>query len=73
MAMVFKKLLRNPVSLLGLVLLLGFVLVAIFAPVIAPTPERYKDDPYRIPRYRMESSPVASVAGASVGVDAPTT
>lgn len=49
MAMVFKKLLRNPVSLLGLVLLLGFVLVAIFAPVIAPTPERYKDDPYRIP------------------------
>ncbi|NLH13561.1 MAG: ABC transporter permease [Firmicutes bacterium] len=55
--MVFKKLLRNPVSLLGLVLLLGFVLVAIFAPVIAPTPERYKDDPYRIPRYGWRAAP----------------
>lgn len=55
--MVLRKLIRNPISLLGLVLLLGFVLVAIFAPYIAPTPERYKDDPYRIPRYGWRANP----------------
>ena len=47
--MVMKKLLKNPISMVGLVILLGFILVAIFAPWIAPTPERYKGDPYRFP------------------------
>ncbi len=55
--MVMKKLLKNPISMVGLVILLGFVLVAIFAPWIAPTPERYKDDPYRIPRYGWKTNP----------------
>lgn len=57
--MVMKKLIRNPISLIGLIILLVFVLVAIIAPWIAPTPERYKDDPYRIPRYGFSSTPTA--------------
>ena len=50
--MVLKKLIRNPISLIGLIILLGFVLVAIFAPLISPLPEdvlaRNPNDPYRI-------------------------
>ncbi|MGE5587864.1 MAG: ABC transporter permease [Clostridia bacterium] len=52
-----KKLVRNPLSMLGLILLAGFVVVAIAAPWIAPTPERYADEPYRIPRYGWGSTP----------------
>ncbi|MGE5571640.1 MAG: ABC transporter permease [Bacillota bacterium] len=52
-----KKLVRNPLSMLGLILLTGFVVVAIAAPWIAPTPERYRDEPYRIPRYGWGSTP----------------
>lgn len=55
--MVMKKLLRNPISMLGLIILLGFIIIAVFAPWIAPTPERYKDQPYRIPRYGYRSTP----------------
>lgn len=55
--MVMKKLLRNPLSMAGLIILLFFVLVAIFAPWIAPTPEQYKKDPYRVPRYGWGSTP----------------
>ncbi|HHV55903.1 MAG TPA: ABC transporter permease [Firmicutes bacterium] len=55
--MVTKKLLRNPISMLGLIILLGFVILAVFAPWIAPTPERYKDEPYRIPRYGYRATP----------------
>ncbi|MCR4401409.1 MAG: ABC transporter permease [Firmicutes bacterium] len=52
-----KKLVRNPLSMLGLMLLTGFVVVAVAAPWIAPTPERYRDEPYRIPRYGWGSTP----------------
>lgn len=55
--MIVKKLLRNPISLLGLILLLAFIAVAVFAPVIAPTPEQFKGEPYRIPRYGWSSEP----------------
>lgn len=46
---VVRYLLRNPLSLLGIVLLTGFSLVAIFAPVLAP-PEPYQISPYDTPR-----------------------
>lgn len=53
--MVLKKLVRNPISLLGLIILIGFVLVAIFAPKLAPP--RDPEQPYMIPRYGYSSTP----------------
>jgi peptide/nickel transport system permease protein len=46
---------RNPISLLGLIILIGFVLVAIFAPKLAPP--RDPEQPYMIPRYGYSSTP----------------
>jgi peptide/nickel transport system permease protein len=43
-----KKLLTNPLSLIGLVLVLFFAFVAVAAPWLAPPPR--PEDPYRIPR-----------------------
>ncbi len=53
-----KKLVRNPISMLGLFLLAGFVVIAALAPWIAPTPERFRGEPYRIPRFGWESTPM---------------
>jgi len=62
--MVLKKLIRNPISLFGLILLLGFVLVAVFADEIAPHPNKPAKpeddpffDPYKIPRYGWRNNP----------------
>lgn len=54
---VVQRMLRNPVSLAGIILVAAFVLIAILAPVLAP-PERPKE-PYRIPRdgYLAEPKP----------------
>lgn len=52
-----KKLLKNPTSVIGLVLLLGFTLVAIFAPSIAP-PEENARDVYMIPRDGFSTAPL---------------
>jgi peptide/nickel transport system permease protein len=51
-----KQLLTNPLSLSGIILVLFFVLVAIFAPTIAPPPPRARD-PYDIPRYGYSAEP----------------
>jgi peptide/nickel transport system permease protein len=40
---------RNPLSLAGIIILLIFVVIAVFAPLIAPPPEGQRD-PYQIPR-----------------------
>jgi len=45
---VVQRMLKNPVSLAGIILVAVFALIAILAPVLAP-PER-PDEPYRIPR-----------------------
>ena len=45
---VLKKLVTNPLSLIGFLLLLGFVAVAILAPVLAPPQPNQSS--YRIPR-----------------------
>ena len=55
---VVKKLLRNPTSLAGILLLLGFMLIAIFAPTIAPPPENARN-PYMIPRDGFATEPEA--------------
>ncbi|MBE9513631.1 MAG: ABC transporter permease [Chloroflexi bacterium] len=44
-----RQLLRNPLSLIGIIILVFFVILAIFAPLIAPVPEGHRD-PYIIPR-----------------------
>ncbi len=58
MPKVVMQILRNPLSLAGMIILLGFILVAIFAPVIAPPPARSRD-PFIIPRagFKAEPSP----------------
>jgi peptide/nickel transport system permease protein len=53
---VLKKLLRNPTSLAGILLLIGYVLVALFAPRLAPVPERSRDA-YMIPRDGFSTAP----------------
>jgi peptide/nickel transport system permease protein len=53
---VFIKLIKNPTSLIGIVLLVFFILVAIFAPLIAP-PEARSRDPYMIPRSGFSNPP----------------
>lgn len=50
------QLLKNPLSLTGIILITFFIVVAIFAPIIAPTPERSRD-PYDMPRYGYGSEP----------------
>ena len=53
---VFKKLLRNPTSLIGIILLTIFVIIAIGAPWLAPVPENSRD-PYMIPRDGFSTTP----------------
>lgn len=47
---------RNPLSIIGLVLIVTFAIIAIFAPLIAPTPEGQFDS-YMIPRDGYASTP----------------
>ncbi|MEN8241158.1 MAG: ABC transporter permease [Chloroflexota bacterium] len=54
---VLKKLIKNPLAVAGLILLLAFVILAIWAPVFAPVPENSRD-PYMIPRDGFSSIPV---------------
>jgi peptide/nickel transport system permease protein len=59
-------LLRNPLSLLGILVLIGFVAVAALAPVIAP-PEPYQTSPYEIPRSGFRATPQPPSARALLG------
>ena len=43
-----RQLVRNPLSLMGIIIIVVFVIIAIFAPLIAPIPEGHRD-PYMIP------------------------
>ena len=47
---------KNPLSIIGLVLILIFAIIALFAPLIAPTPEG-QFNPYMIPRDGYSSIP----------------
>jgi len=53
---VIQKLLKNPTSLIGILLLITFVVIAIFAPLIAPVPENSRDA-YMIPRDGFQNEP----------------
>lgn len=50
-----KKLIKNPLSLTGIILILGYIVVAIFAPVLAPPAD--PDEPYDIPRDGYKAEP----------------
>jgi peptide/nickel transport system permease protein len=54
---VLRRLLKNPTSLTGIVLLVAFVIMAIVAPWMAPPPENARD-PYMIPRDGFGSTPL---------------
>lgn len=58
---VIKKLLKNPTSLLGILLLVAFMVIAIIAPVLAPLPEGSRDV-YMIPRDGFSTEPEAPSA-----------
>jgi peptide/nickel transport system permease protein len=49
-------LVRNPLSLAGIILIFIFAVIAIFAPLIAPTPAGH-GDPYMIPRDGFSATP----------------
>jgi len=51
---IIKKLLSNTTSLIGLILLFIFVIIAVFAPSIAPP---LFSDPYQIPRMSWDTEP----------------
>jgi peptide/nickel transport system permease protein len=57
-----KRLLKNPISLTGILLLVVFVVVAVFAQQLAPPPENSRDA-YMIPRdgFRTEPAPPSDV------------
>ena len=63
---IFKRLLKNRISLLGLILLLCFVFVAIAAPWLAPPKEG--SDPYRIPRRGWSLEPTPPSAKYPLGL-----
>jgi peptide/nickel transport system permease protein len=51
-----RQLAKNPLSLAGIIILLIFVIIAIFAPLIAPTPQGHLD-PYMIPHDGYSATP----------------
>ncbi|MGB5925736.1 MAG: ABC transporter permease [Dehalococcoidia bacterium] len=51
-----RQLVRNPLSLMGIIIIVVFVIIAIFAPLIAPTPEGHLN-PYMIPRDGYSATP----------------
>lgn len=53
---VLKQLFKNPLSASGFIILLGFTLVALLAPWLAPPPERHFN-PYMIPQDGFSSTP----------------
>jgi peptide/nickel transport system permease protein len=53
---IIKKLLKNPTSLAGIIILVIFLIIAIAAPLFAPVPERSRD-PYLVPRDGFSTTP----------------
>ena len=56
-AHLIRGMLTNPLSVIGLIVVLGFIFTAVFAPVLAP-PTATSNDPYLIPRDGFKPEPV---------------
>jgi len=53
-----RQLARNPMSLMGIIIIVVFAIIAIFAPLIAPPPEgHWNPNPYMIPRDGYSATP----------------
>jgi peptide/nickel transport system permease protein len=63
---VLRYLFHSPMSLFGLALLLAFVLIAVFAPVLAP-PSEFQMSPYDTPRAGFWATPQPPSADARFG------
>ncbi|MBZ6079001.1 ABC transporter permease [Microvirga puerhi] len=63
---VLRYLAGNPMSLLGVAILLAFVLIAVFAPVLAP-PQEFQMTPYDTPRAGFLATPQPPSADAVFG------
>ena len=50
-----KRFLKNPLSIIGLTIILIFALIAIFAPILAPPEDPY--DPFKIPHDGWKNAP----------------
>ncbi|RKX77448.1 MAG: ABC transporter permease [Spirochaetes bacterium] len=50
-----KRFLSNPLSIIGLLIILSFAVIAILAPILAPPP--YPDDPYKMPHKGWQMTP----------------
>lgn len=61
-----RRLRRNPLSVAGLALIVFFILVALFAPLIAPAPEGHRD-PYQIPHESFAPDPTPPRPGHPFG------
>jgi peptide/nickel transport system permease protein len=53
---ILYQLRRNPLSIIGITIILIFIVIAIFAPVLAPPPENHVNH-YMIPRYGYSPTP----------------
>jgi peptide/nickel transport system permease protein len=63
-----RQIAKNPLSLAGVIIIAIFVIVAIFAPLIAPTPPGpYHSNPYMIPRSGYFAQPQAPSAAHPFG------
>jgi peptide/nickel transport system permease protein len=51
---ILKKLFSNITSLIGIILLIFFIMIALFAPAITPP---LSDDPYQVPRMSWDTNP----------------
>jgi peptide/nickel transport system permease protein len=61
-----RQLVKNPLSLAGIIIIAAFVIIAIFAPLIAPTPAS-QSDPYMIPRDGYSATPHSPSEGHPFG------
>jgi peptide/nickel transport system permease protein len=56
-ARLIRGVLTNPLSVVGLIIILGFIFTALFAPILAPAPNA-RWDPYEIPRDGFSAEPL---------------